>query len=74
MSYTAEMMVNYRDAERAYKAANPWVIFNLQNSGAACGRYPTREAAIEAGTTYRGGVVEVDDARYTVCVSEIPRL
>ena len=42
-----------RDNER-YRKANPWVLCNLENSIALCGRYPTQEAAV-AAADQRGG-------------------
>lgn len=57
-----------------WREANPWIIQNIQNSNALCGRYASRDDAIERAKTYRGGVVSIDDAAKVVYVSEIPRL
>jgi hypothetical protein len=60
--------------QQAWKEANPWVIQNLQNGDARCGRYPSREAAEAAAASYRGGVVSVNESAKVVYVSEIPNL
>ncbi len=60
------------DADK-YRKANPWVIVNVQSTQTACGRFPTKEAAVEyANANYRGGVIGVEGR--TVFVSEIPSL
>jgi hypothetical protein len=55
----------------SWKKANPWVVQNMQNSSALCGRFPTREAA-EAEANQRGGVVLVSG--HTVFFSQMPQL
>lgn len=57
----------------AWRRANPWIIHNLLSPDTKCGRYPTREAALEAAATYRQ-VVKVNDYLRIVYVSETPRL
>lgn len=54
-----------------YRKANPWILQNLQNASALCGRFPTKEAAIEAANQ-RGGVVAVEGL--VVLFSEMPLL
>ncbi len=57
-----------------YRRNNPWIIQNMQNSQAMCGRFPSKDAAVQAAQSYRGGVVEVKDEQKIVLVSEVPNL
>lgn len=52
-------------------SAKLWSIVNIQSSSTACGSHLTKEQAIEKGTTYRGGIVEVNESQRIVFVSEI---
>ena len=52
-------------------AEKRWSIINIQSLSTACGSHLTKEQAIEKGKTYRGGIVEVNEAQRTVFVSEI---
>jgi len=63
-------MTTRSDVER-WKAANPYILQNIQNSSALCGRYPTLEAATHAAIE-RGGVVAIEGN--VVLFSEVPRL
>lgn len=54
-----------------WKKANPWILQNTQNGNAACGRFPTREAAIAAANE-RGGVTSIEGN--VVYFSEMPNL
>jgi hypothetical protein len=65
------MFDSHETAIQVWKRANPWVLQNMQNSLAACGRYATREEAVEEATR-RGGVVSVEGHR--VLFSEVPLL
>ena len=55
----------------SWKKSNPWIVQNIQNSSALCGRFPTREAA-EAEANRRGGVVQVSGR--IVLFSDMPQL
>ncbi len=57
-----------------YRRKNPWIIQNMQNSQAMCGRFPSKETAMKAAESYRGGVVEVKDDQKIILVSEVPNL
>jgi hypothetical protein len=63
-----------RRENEAYRKANPWIIQNLSSIGTGCGRYPTREAAVAAAETYRGGVVSVNESAKVVNVAAMPML
>ena len=69
-----ESMRRIEADNRRYRQANPWKIVNVQSPQTLCGRYPTRDAAIEAGRRYRDGIVEVQDVAQVVLVSEMPSL
>lgn len=53
---------------------NPWEIMNTASNGTRCGRFPTKEAAIEKAKTYEGGIRLIDDNVRRIYVHEIPSL
>ena len=43
----------------AYRRTHPYLIVNIQNAHAQCGRFSTLAQALEHAATYRGGIVGV---------------
>ncbi len=68
MSKTTDQLRGENDN---YRKANPWYIQNVNNSQAACGRFPTLEKAKEAAESY-GGCIGVEGN--AVLVSSMPLL
>lgn len=59
---------------KEFRKANPWVILNIQNSMACCGRFPSRLEAVAYAIAEYGETVSINDESKTVLVSCIPAL
>ena len=53
---------------------NPWEICNTASTHTRCGRYPDKDAAVEASKRYHGGPRSIDESARRVYVNEMPSL